>query len=132
MYSCHGFFCKYALKYKELGWHISVLIMLWAGQSGVQILAVVRDFSHPQNVLTTAGPHGQNRAFLRRIKQVGCEADHSPLYTAKVNPLLLELNVQYDVQHTGICMGLRNKRCDRLLSVHVIDILNITLCDGYT
>ena len=106
--------------------------MLWAGQSGVQILALVRDFSHPQNVLTTAGPHGQKGALSPRIKQVGCGADHSPPCTAKVNLLVLELNARCDVQHTRIYMGLRKKRHDRLLAVPVIGILSITLCGGYT
>jgi len=106
--------------------------MLWAGQSGVQILAVVRDFSHPQNVLTTAGPHGQKGALSPRVKQVGCEADRSPPCTAKVNLLVLELNARCDVQHTRIYMGLRKKRHDRLLAVPVIGILSITLCGGYT
>jgi hypothetical protein len=90
--------------------------MLWAGQSGIQTLAVVRDFSHPQNVLTTAGTHGQNGALLPRIKQVLCEAHHSPPCTAKVNLLVPELNAQCDVQLTRIYMGLHNKRRDRLLA----------------
>jgi hypothetical protein len=106
--------------------------MLWAGQSGVQTLAVVGDFSHPQNVLTTAGPHGQNGALLPRIKQVWCEAHHSHPCTSKVNLLVLELNVQCDVQCTRIYMGLHNKRHDRHLAVPVIGILSITLCGGYT
>lgn len=115
-----SFFCKYALRYKELGLIFSVVIILWAGQPGVKITAVKRDFSHPQNGQNTSGPHGQKGSLLPRRKQVGCEADHSPPCTAKVNLSVLELNAQCDVQHTRICMGLHNKCHVRLLAVSVI------------
>lgn len=123
-----SFFFKYALRYKELGWHIKCndYAMGWTVW-GSDPSSGEKFFSSQKCPDQSWAPWAKRSSFAKNKAGVVL-----PPCTAKVNLLVLELNAQHDVQHTRIYMGLHNKCHDRLLAVPIIGILSITLCGGYT